>query len=202
MSASASAHALLHRSSWKAEAIRRGNLKISGPIPITEDTPLNDEEEKKYAENTARNEATQPPDTPLEEQHQRTATPPRPLQSPPPVPEHPMPLRSNLMPEQSQQHEEPQEHPPLRSPRNMQPLSIIRRESVVPHSALASPTPFRSTPESAAARARQRKRKSGLRNVFRKMFGKKNAEPEPPQEDETTRRGHSYHHSVSELWNT
>ncbi|KAJ4366707.1 hypothetical protein N0V95_000035 [Ascochyta clinopodiicola] len=36
--------------SWKVEAIRRGNLKISGPIPIEEDTPLNDEEEREFAE--------------------------------------------------------------------------------------------------------------------------------------------------------
>jgi hypothetical protein len=29
-----SAPTVLQRSSWKAEAIRKGNLKISGPIPI------------------------------------------------------------------------------------------------------------------------------------------------------------------------
>lgn len=196
MSASASAHSLLHRSSWKAEAIRRGDLKISGPIPITEDTPLSDEEEKKYAQNAARNEVIHPPDTPLQEQRQRSVSPPRPLNSPPAVPDHPMPLRSNLVAEQSQQHEETQEHPPLRSPLNLQPVTIIQqRDSVVPQSALNSPTPFRSTPESAAAKNVQKKRKSGLRNVFRKMFGKKSPEPEHRQEEETTRRGHSYHHS-------
>lgn len=203
MSASASPPSLLHRSSWKAEAIRRGDLKISGPIPITEDTPLSDEEEKKYAENAARNEAIHPPDTPLQEQRQPSASPPRPLHSPPPpVSDHPMPLRSNLIADQSQQHEDAQEHPPSRSPLNMQPVTIIQRDSFVPQSALASPTPFRSSPESTAAKNIQKKRKSGLRNVFRKMFGKKNAEPEQRHEEETTRRGHSYHHSVSELWST
>lgn len=203
MSAPASPPSLLHRSSWKAEAIRRGDLKISGPIPITEDTPLNDEEEKEYAENAARAEALHPPDTPLQEQVQPSVAPQRALQSPTAVADHPMPLRSNLVAEQPQQHEEPQERTRSRSPRNMQPLNVVQRDSVVQRSALASPTtPFRSTPESATVKTLQKKRKSGLRNVFRKMFGKKNAEPEQRQVEETTRRGHSYHHSVGILCNT
>jgi hypothetical protein len=203
MSASAPSPSLLRRSSWKAEAIRKGNLKISGPIPITEDMPLNDEEEKKFAENGTLMEVSQPPDTPLQEQHPGSVTPSRPAPSTPAVPEHPMPLRSNLVGEQSQQEEEVRDHPPVRSPHNLQPVNVVQRDSVIPRSALASPTPFRSTPESAAAKATQKKRKSGLRGVFRKMFGKKTAEPEHQQQrDETARRGHSYHSSVSGLCDT
>ncbi|EUC33270.1 hypothetical protein COCCADRAFT_36938 [Bipolaris zeicola 26-R-13] len=196
MSPSAPSPALLRRASWKAEAIRRGNLKISGPIPITEDMPLNDEEEKRFAENGTLSDPPQLPVAPLEEQRQQSATPPRPAHPAPAVPDHPMPLRSNLVADQPQQEEEPRDHAPLRSPRNLQPISIVQRDSMVPSSIAPSPSPFRSTPESAAAKATQRKRKSGLRNVFRKMFGKKTAEPEhQQQQDETTRRGHSYHNS-------
>lgn len=203
MSPSAPSPALLRRASWKAEAIRRGNLKISGPIPITEDMPLNDEEEKRFAENGTLSDPPQLPVAPLEEQRQQSATPPRPAHPAPAVPDHPMPLRSNLVADQPQQEEEPRDHAPLRSPRNLQPISIVQRDSMVPSSIAPSPSPFRSTPESAAAKATQRKRKSGLRNVFRKMFGKKTAEPEhQQQQDETTRRGHSYHNSVSNLCNT
>ncbi|RAR04978.1 hypothetical protein DDE82_004230 [Stemphylium lycopersici] len=196
MSASTPSPSPLQRSSWKAEAIRKGNLKISGPIPITEDVPLSDEEEKEYAENGALDRALQPQDAPLGEQHQhqRPPTPPRPMQSPPVVPEHPTALRSNPVTEQSQQEEEVQEHPPSRSPQNVRQMNSVQRESIVPQSSLASPTSFRPTPESST-KAAQKKRKSGLRNVIRKMFGKRSPEPAQHQEDETARRGHSYHHS-------
>jgi hypothetical protein len=198
MSASTSSPSPLQRSSWKAEAIRRGNLKISGPIPITEDVPLNDEEEKEFAENGALDRTLQPQDAPRE-QYQRPQTPPRPLHSPPPVPEqHMSALRSNPIGEQSQRDEGFSERPnSSRSPPQVRHLNEVQRESVVPSTSIASPTPFRSTPESATKAAQKKKRKSGLRNVFRKMFGRKSLDRAEDLEEEPIQRGHSYHHSVS-----
>ena len=195
----------LQRSSWKAEAIRRGNLKISGPIPITENVPLNDEEEKEYAENGALDRSLQPQDAPQEEQHQRPQTPPpRPMQSPPAIPEHaehPTALGSNPVVEQPQEEMETHERPVSRSPPKVRQLNQVQRESIVPSSPLASPTPFRATPESTTTVAQKKKRKSGLRNVFRKMFGRKSPDKAEDRAEETMTRGHSYHRSVSSIWN-
>ncbi|RYN92401.1 hypothetical protein AA0119_g9999 [Alternaria tenuissima] len=195
MSASAPSPSPLQRSSWKAEAIRRGNLKISGPIPITEDVPLNEEEEKEYAENGVLDRTLQPQDAPVD-QYERSQTPPRPLQSPPPVPEqHMSALRSNPIGEQTQRDDVVSERPiSSRSPPQVRQLNEVQRESVVPSTSIASPTPFRSTPESASKAAQKKKRKSGLRNVFRKMFGRKSPDRED-HEEEPMQRGHSYHHS-------
>jgi hypothetical protein len=180
----------LQRSSWKAEAIRKGNLKISGPIPITEDTPLNEEEEKEFAEKSAQDGALQPQDA-LEES-QRPQTPQRPLQSPTDI--HPTALRSNPIEQQPQRDEESYQRQPSRSPPKAQHANEVQRESVVQPTPVMSPTPFRSTPESTSKT--QKKRKSGLRNVFRKMFGRKSRDEAENIEEETTPRGHSYHHSV------
>ncbi|RMZ70686.1 hypothetical protein GMOD_00000817 [Pyrenophora seminiperda CCB06] len=198
----------LQRSSWKAEAIRRGNLKISGPIPITEHVPLNDEEEKEYAENGALDRSLQPLDAPRdtlqEDQHQRPQTPPRPVQSPSAISEHaehPTALGSNPIVEQPRKEVETHDRSASKSPPKMRQLNQMRRESVVPSSPLASPTPFRSTPESAAMAAQKKKRKSGLRTVFRKMFGRKS--PDKAEDhaeghvEEAITHGHSYHRSVS-----
>jgi hypothetical protein len=188
-----SASTPLQRSSWKAEAIRKGNLKISGPIPITEDTPLNDEEEKEFAEKSAQEGTLQPQDA-LEES-QQPQTPPRSLQSPTSIPEHPTALRSNPIEQQQQQiDEESHQRQPSRSPPKAQHTNGVQRESVVQPTPVMSPTPFRSTPESTSKA--QKKRKSGLRNVFRKMFGRKSRDEAENIEEETAPRGHSYHHSV------
>ncbi|KAI4906274.1 hypothetical protein J4E90_010747 [Alternaria incomplexa] len=198
MSASTPSPSPLERSSWKAEAIRRGNLKISGPIPITEDVPLNEEEEKEYAANGALDRTLQPQDAP-EEQYERPQTPPRPLQSPPPVPEqHMSALRSNPVGEQQPQRDSAVPERPIssRSPPRVRHLDEVQRESIVPSTSIASPSPFRSTPESAGKAAQKKnKRKSGLRNVFRKMFGRKGPDRADDLEEEPMQRGHSYHHS-------
>jgi len=78
-------------------------------------------------------------------------------------------------------------------------MTELPRESVIePTPITPQPqTPLRSTPDNAAMAAQKKKRKSGLRNVFRKMFGRKSKDE--PEDDETSRRGHSYHHSVSIL---
>jgi hypothetical protein len=192
---SASASAPLQRSSWKAEAIRRGNLKISGPIPITEDMPLNEEEEKEFAERGARDGSVQPQGA--QEESQRPITPPpRPIQPPPSVPEYASALRSNPVAEQPQQKEEVHERQPSRSPPKMRQMNDVQRESIVQPNAQPSPTPFRSTPESTSKAAMKKKRKSGIRNVFRKMFGRKGRHEAEDHEEEPVHRGHSYHHSV------
>ena len=48
--------------------------------------------------------------------------------------------------------------------------------------------------------AKKQKRKSGIRGVFRKMFGRKDREESQERnverDSQPSRRGHSYHHSV------
>jgi hypothetical protein len=182
----------LQRSSWKAEAIRRGNLKISGPIPITEDTPLNDEEEREFAE-TGMVSPSQPQDE-LDQQESRPQTPAVPDHPPPSVPLEPSALNSHPV-EQAEQREILQERQPSRSPPRPRQVDETARESIIePTPFTPQPqTPLQATPESAMKAIQKKKRKSGIRNVFRKMFGRKNKD-EP--EEEETRRGHSYHHSV------
>jgi hypothetical protein len=181
----------LQRSSWKAEAIRKGNLKISGPFPIMEDTPLNEAEEKEFEETGALQSPSQPQDE-LEQLDSRPQTPPQPQHAPPNVPLEPASLTSHPIDEQVQRHV--QEQQPSRSPPRSRQVEEIARESVIeprPH----TPTPFRSTPESTTKSSQKKKRKSGLRNVFRKMFGRK--DKGSIEEEAEPRRGHSYHHSVS-----
>ncbi len=199
--------------SWKVEAIRRGDLKISGPIPIEEDTPLSDEEEREYAERHNEKRAEDTLDVPIPPQHTIRQVPNS---------------QGTLRPEDGQQEivtktpsqdqdfarqelELRDQHParsPLRSPLGMHPTdgtAAGQRESIVEQRSHTPPTPFRATPEStstssAALNAKKQKRKSGIRGVFRKMFGRK--EREESQEravervEEPARRGHSYHHSV------
>jgi hypothetical protein len=184
----------LERSSWKAEAIRKGNLKISGPIPITEDTPLNEEEEKEFAETGALQSPSHPQDG-LDEQDSRPQTPPQPELLPPKFPMERASLTSHPVDDQIQQ-DVVQERQPSRSPPRPRHVADGTRESVV-ESTSYSLHGNQSTPDSATKIAQKRKRKSGLRNVFRKMFGRKSRDG--PEEEEPTHRGHSYHHSVSRL---
>jgi hypothetical protein len=181
----------LQRSSWKAEAIRKGNLKISGPFPIMEDTPLNEAEEKEFEETGALQSPSQPLDE-LDQLDSRPQTPSHPERPPPNIPLEPASLTSHPIDEQVQR--EVQERQPSRSPPRPRQVDEVARESVI-ESIPQTPTPFRTTPESTTKTAQKKKRKSGLRNVFRKMFGRKGKDEH--EEETTTQRGHSYHHSVS-----
>ncbi|CAO2651948.1 Nn.00g002310.m01.CDS01 [Neocucurbitaria sp. VM-36] len=183
----------LQRSSWKAEAIRRGDLKISGPIPITEDLPLNEEEEREFAEKGGLDASLQSQDAPQEDP--RPQTPEQTTQPPPSILEPSSALRSNPVESDSPQREKVHERQPSRSPPRVQQVNEAARESVIQPSSYTSPTPLRSTPESTTKAAQKKKRKSGLRGVFRKMFGRKSRGEYEEQEQETVRRGHSYHHS-------
>lgn len=198
--------------SWKVEAIRRGDLKISGPIPIEEDTPLSDEEEREFAEKHG--EKTEALDI--------LTPPPHTIRQ---VPNSQGTLRPDEMTEEIvmktasrdqdyalQELELRDQHPArsgMRSPLGMHPTDGIfaeQRESVFQPRSHTPPTPFRGTPESVApsnatANAKKQKRKSGIRGVFRKMFGRKDREESQERHVESgtepSRRGHSYHHSVS-----
>ncbi|KAF2851800.1 hypothetical protein T440DRAFT_517273 [Plenodomus tracheiphilus IPT5] len=190
-----SAPTSLQRSSWKAEAIRRGDLKISGPMPITEDMPLNEEEEKEFAEKGGLESSLQSQDVPEEPIH-RPETPPQPSQPPPGVPVQASALRSNPIEEQSPQPEESFVRPPTRSPPRMrQVVEDVQRQSVVQSIPLSSPSPYQATPASTPTSTQKKKRKSGLRGVFRKMFGRKSRDENDIGEDDAVHQGHSYHHS-------
>lgn len=192
--------------SWKIEAIRRGDLKISGPIPIEEDTPLSDEEEREFAEREIQ-------DIPAPSQHTIRQVPnsQATLRQEDATEEIAMKTASQDQDFARQELELHDQHParsPMRSPLGMHPTDGMfagQRESVVQPRSHTPPTPFRATPESTAnsntAAAKKQKRKSGIRGVIRKMFGRKDrAESEErngERNEETARRGHSYHHSVS-----
>jgi hypothetical protein len=189
VAADMSGQSKFQRSSWKAEAIRKGNLKISGPIPITEDMPLNEEEEKEFAETGALS-----PGQPQDEQDQldsRPQTPQQPEHPPPSIPIDRGSLTSHPIDEEVQEVLQARQS---RSPPRLRQVVEMARESVV-EPATPSRNGFRATPDSAAKSAQKKKRKSGLRGVFRKMFGRK--DKDAIEEEEPTRRGHSYHHSVS-----
>ncbi|KAL5119845.1 hypothetical protein ACEQ8H_002206 [Pleosporales sp. CAS-2024a] len=180
------------RSTWKADAIRKGNLKISGPIPITEHTPLNEDEEKEFAETGALS-----PGLPQDELYHQE---PRPLTPPSPPPDYPPPpvvqvdegsLNSHPIDEQVQDVLQPPRQ--SRSPPRPRQVTEMPRQSVI-EPATPSRNGFGTTCDSPAKSAQKKKRKSGLRGVFRKMFGRKGREEEHEEED-VSHRGHSYHHS-------
>ncbi|KAF2740237.1 hypothetical protein EJ04DRAFT_238516 [Polyplosphaeria fusca] len=193
-----SGEGVLRRSSWKAEAIRRGDLKISGPFPITEDTPLSDDEEREYAEK--HNIPSPVSDTaPLQPQQ-----PPPP---PPPPPQHQQPGESvhaeapdePTEPEEQKSPEEPKgpaiNEAPLPStlPQEAQDMSPVGKSSAEPTP--SSPSPFPSLRDSNGKTTPKKKRKSGLRSVFRKMFGRRSRESAREGDDEEVVRKHEYHRS-------
>lgn len=204
--------------SWKVEAIRRGDLKISGPIPIEEDTPLSDEEERQFAE---RHGEKRPEDT-LEvvaaPQHTIRQVPNsqgtlRPEDGTEEIAMKTVSQDQDYARQELELHDQHPARSPLRSPLGMHPTEgfvATQRESVFQPRSHTPPTPLRATPESTSqsnmtANAKKQKRKSGIRGVFRKMFGRKDSRGESRERsqernaehnEERTCRGHSYHHSV------
>lgn len=179
----------LRPSSWKAEAIRRGDLKISGPFPIAEDTPLSEEEEREYAEKHSIDPLPLPPDA--------SSQPP---QQPPPPPPQPSAQNGTVHPasDQVETQSQPREGDRELSQKTSTPtvgekVEMQKRTSPEPvtHS---SPSPFPSLPDSSTKSPPRKKRKSGLRNVFRKMFGRRSREDAREQETPLSRHGH--HRSV------
>jgi hypothetical protein len=191
-----SAPSPLQRSSWKAEAIRRGDLKISGPIPITEDVPLNDEEEKEFAEKGGLEDSLRPQEEPGE-QSQPPETPLEPLHASPNIPEQPSALHSNPVEGHLPQGDDVPRRQASRSPPRVRQVIEMPQESILQSTSYTSSNVVHATPDNAIKAAQKKKRKSGLRNVFRKMFGRKSRDEPEMQEEPTVRKGHSYHHSVS-----
>lgn len=163
----------LERSSSKAEAIRRGDLKISGPIPLTE------EEEQDLAKRNT---------DPTPQRTDSTST-------------------RNLLHKKSinagshntdpvETTSELQESPPglrhKRSSTGIRDLSEMQRHSsldlLASHN---SPSPFASASDSSAKMTPKKKRSSGLRNVFRKIFGRRSKE----EVKRDSAQKHGYHHS-------
>lgn len=195
----------LQRSSWKAEAIRRGDLKISGPFPITEEMPLNDDEEREYAE-----KHNVDPPSPLLDALPDPSLPP--TQPPPPVPPPVPPLVSSNNGSQRSVPEEIEEQEPVQldeEKHKLEPQKLsgngstpgtaaMQKQSSPEPTTYNSPSPFPSIPESSTRTTPKKKRKSGLRNVFRKMFGRKSKDE--PHNDEAPVTRHGHHRSVSTLW--
>ncbi|KAF2452024.1 hypothetical protein P171DRAFT_16596 [Karstenula rhodostoma CBS 690.94] len=177
----------LRRSSWKAEAIRRGNLKISGPIPITEDVPLNDGEVKEFEKHGTLS-PNLPQDTPMAHPTQHIPDPPLAPPPAPPVVQGESYPQTSVTPEN--QPEVQKEHrsspPPQQLSVPMQTTPERHRRSATEPISIVSPIP--PTPETPTRAATRKKRKSGLRGVFRKMFGRKSREEEDEDEDQLPQR--------------
>ncbi|KAF2470148.1 uncharacterized protein BDR25DRAFT_37295 [Lindgomyces ingoldianus] len=178
----------LQRSSWKAEAIRRGDLKISGPIPITEETPLNDEEEREYAERHNIESAAPMPDSSSQQAEAQQPQPPPPQSS---VNDESLHIASDQIEEQPQVQESHHTLRHKRSSSGIRETSEMQRNTPEPVS-YGSPSPFPSIPDTPSKTTPKKKRKSGLRNVFRKMFSRRSREEHSEQE---TVHKHGYHRS-------
>jgi hypothetical protein len=191
-----SGEASLHRSSWKAEAIRRGDLKISGPIPITEDMPLNEEEEQEYAEKHKSETSPLPQESKAEEAQ---LEPQAPTHAPPPVPEE---SHQDVDREVEHVHERPQTSDeqcstqPTKMGSPPRDTSETHRRTITEPLPYSTPSPYPNRPDSSVRTTPRKKRKSGLRNVFRKMFGKRSKDEETDGAPETVPRGHIHTASV------
>jgi hypothetical protein len=180
-----SAGANLQRSSWKAEAIRRGDLKISGPFPITEETPLSIEEEKEYTEKLQAGLQTASPDT--------TVSQPPPPPAPPSLPQD---TESGATQKAEVPSKEPENVHNLRHKTSLDGLrETSEMQSTQPLPSDDRPSPLSTIPRSSTMATGTKKRKGSIRNVFRKMFGRRSREKTLVEEDHIFKHGH--HRSVS-----
>ena len=165
----------LERSGSKAEAIRRGDLKISGPIPLTE------EEEQDLAKRNI---------DPTPQLTDSTSTRNLLLKRSINAGSH----NTDPVETTSELQESPSRLRHKRSSTGIRDLSEMQRHTsldlLASHN---SPSPFASTSDSSAKMTPKKRRRSGLRNVFRKIFGRRSKEE--VKRDSTQK--HGYHHSVS-----
>jgi len=186
----------LQRSSWKAEAIRRGDLKISGPIPITEDVPLNEEEEREYAAKHKDVEAgvegpVLRPETPIQQQQQSTTA-----QS------SDGSVRGSsrgvvVVIDKEKEIEGGLVDSPHRLRHKRSSSALRQRQSDM---RISAGSPFlldKETKTTSTPTQQKKKRKSGLRGVFRKMFGRRSRGEEDGVAERERVKGHGYHSSVS-----
>ncbi|KAF2643748.1 hypothetical protein P280DRAFT_514748 [Massarina eburnea CBS 473.64] len=199
----------LRRSSWKADAIRRGDLKISGPLPITEDMPLNEEEEKAYEESQRKVEgppSTAPPTVvafPRPKEHQSQDGGQHelaPLNVPPNIPkDDAIPLNVvesiEVRPQTSEGRRQPQQNRLTVGTRG--DMDDAQRRSATEPALYSTPSPYPSVVNSST-RTTPKKRKSGLRNAFRKMFGRKGRGESIEEDDEGETRSRSHNHHISD----
>lgn len=176
----------LRRSSWKAEAIRRGDLKISGPFPITDDTPLNEDEEREYAQ---KHSIEQPPPLPGAPTQQILQPLPQPQAS---VRGESLHTTSDREEERIQPHEEHPESQPKESSTTILKATNIHTTSTPEPTPNDSPSLFPSVRESTTKWPSKKRQKSGLRNVLRKLFGRRSRSQEPIEErDKSLKHGHT-----------
>jgi hypothetical protein len=183
----------LQRSSWKAEAIRRGDLKISGPIPLAGESPL--EKEEVY---------TPKLETRIETAiHEPQLSPKQPLVSPTPAPAPIAP--HDALSTVTGMGEVPSEHPEnVHSLRHKMSSERLREASESQRQSIQPLSEHQPSPMSAIARSSTtmavgaKKRKGSIRNVFRKMFGRRSREKSPGEADPVFKHGH--HRSVSSTW--
>jgi hypothetical protein len=168
----------LERSSWKAEAIRRGQLKISGPFPL--------EEETSGPDVTRRH--TDPFPSPIEEpptqsdnQNQQNVSPNTDLDS------NKATNVDELQNSQLPDAEDTATGMPDLEEKKHAPASV---HLDTPKS---SPSPFISDTEMQHPR---KKRRSGLRNVLRRMFSRK-SKPDKSVAATSPASKHVHQHSVS-----
>jgi hypothetical protein len=198
-----SGEANLRPSSWKADAIRRGNLKISGPIPITEDTPLNEKEEKEFMK---KQEVEPSPLAETEEEGQdHIQHEPVPFDHQPKLENDdddddddvPPPQIMDYAEDHSQTKEEPphpqQNHLIFVAPENK---SNTQRRSATEPVSYSTPSPYPSVLDNSL-KMTPRKRRSGIRNAFRKIFGRRSRGESIEEEREARSPGHGHHISVS-----
>lgn len=201
MSVAASPQGNLQRSSWKAEAIRRGDLKISGPIPITEDVPLNEEEEEEFEKHGSLSPILSK-DTPAYTAHNASEPVQASTPSPPAVQVESVPKPPSQPDEIAQGQPEQRASPPAQLSVPSQASPERHRRSATEPMPISSPIPL--PPETPTQTSTRKKRKSGLRNVFRKMFGRKSRdesddfEVQPVQRSQTQRQ--SQRVSVCASW--
>ncbi|KAF1962173.1 hypothetical protein CC80DRAFT_156284 [Byssothecium circinans] len=196
----------LHRSSWKAEAIRRGDIKISRPIPIPEDMPINKEEERDFGEGQmvevppssipplpASVDALKEPPSLDHAQHDLALSnvPPNIVKDDSTSPPNQNIETTEDRPQTGEANRPPQQNHLTAGARDMD--STHRRSATEPVS-YSTPSPYPSVIESST-KTTPKKRKSGLRNAFRKMFGRRSRGEsiEEERERETQSRGHSHH---------
>lgn len=177
----------LHRSSWKVEAIRRGDLKISEPIPI-DGIPLPHGPERDPI--TGKVVSTS-------QSHNATAQEDQRPYSPPNVPKTPVHQSSDYIKSLSHQRDISRvQHLPI-SPLRMHQMNATSQEHVIQPIPSPSPSHFRASPESMNTAMQKRNRKSGLRHVFRKILGRRDRDKAEEHGEASMQRGHNYHNSVS-----
>jgi hypothetical protein len=211
-SPAASSEGVLRRSLTVA-AIRRGDIKISEPIPLEEDVVVSSSPAQHRTQNSGGSSISQTSITaaaqqqpvvsdgdkvqihdvlPEEEELQ--------LESPPSEAPRSPPLRHKRASLSMREDSETQRQVPQIQQRHTTPVDQIMRDSMVP----ATDSPMSSGRGSVQKRGG--KRSSGIRSVFKRLFSRREksspkASGASPQQQSTPSRQHGYHTSVSKQLN-